>query len=157
MPINQQNVTFPSSRQRRLYTFRVSLYRPSTLTGRAPSIFDINTTDIEAADNKYAGAPDYINVPCLYEATPEFTEVSPVGLNKEENIFTSDKWHFLADQEINDDWLIVLTACRVKTSLIGRVWTVQGNSEIVNTGARRPVNKQWVYAKLSPTRIIPTP
>ena len=156
MTIDQQRVPFPSSRQRRLYSFRVSLYRPSAITGRAPSIFAPGgNADIEAADSKYAAAPDYINVPCLYEATPEFTNVSPLGLNKEENIFTSDKWHFLADQEISDDWLIVLTACRVKTSLIGRVWTVQGNSEIVTTGVRRPVHKQWVYAKLSPTGIIP--
>lgn len=158
MPTNQKNVPFPSNRQRRLYSFRVSLYRPSALTGRPSSIFDTGgKTDIEAADSKYTDPPDYINVPCLYEATPEFTVVSPLGLNKEENIFTSDKWHFLADQDINDDWLIVLTACRVNTSLIGRVWTVQGNSEIVTTGVRRPVHKQWVYAKLSPTGIIPAP
>ena len=156
--IDQSKVPFPSRRQFRLYSFVCELYRPVRLTNRKSSIFDNGTqTDIEAADGTYQYPPDYTGVKSFYEPTPEFTNISPVGLNKEENIFTSDKWHFFDDQEINDQWLIVMRGSRVKTSLIGRAWIVQGNSEIITSSIRRPVHAAWVYAKLSPSKVIPVP
>ena len=133
--------------QRLIYIYRVSLYRPA-VRAALPN-------DFEAQDEAYEPHSAYQNVLCYYQATPEFTNVNPIGLTKEENIFTSDKWYFDAAQDINDSWLIVLTACATKTSLVGRCWVVQGNSEINDGAASRPVNNLWVYAKLSPTNIIP--
>ena len=158
--IDQSRVPFPSRRQQWLYTFVCDLYRPGRLAPRTDSIFDrAGDTDIEAGGGQYddPAAPDYTGVKCFYEPTPEFTNVSPLGLNKEENIFTSDKWHFFDSQEINDEWLIVMRGAAVPTSLIGRAWIVQGNSEIITSSLRRPVHAAWVYAKLSPTAVIPAP
>ena len=135
-------------RQQRFYQYRVSLYRPAVRSALP--------NDFEAQDEAFEPHSAYRNVPCYYQSTPEFTNVNPIGLTKEENIFTSDKWYFDAAQDINDSWLIVLTACDTKTSLIGRCWVVQGNSELNVGSASRPVNNLWVYAKMSPTNIIPS-
>lgn len=154
--IDQSKVPFPSRRQFRLYSFVCDLYAPARIAGRKSSIFESGPQkDIEAADGTYQYPPDFTGVHAFYEPTPEFTNVSPVGLNKEENIFTSDKWHLFDDQEINDQWLIVMRGSRVKHPLIGRGWIVQGNSEIITSSVRRPVRSAWVYAKLSPTSVIP--
>ena len=157
-PVDQSRVPFPSERQERLYTFTCELYRPVRIQSRSASIFDTGSQpDIEAADGTYQYPPDYTGVKSYYEPTPEFTNASPLGLNKEENVFTSDKWHFFDTQEINDAWLIVMRGAAVPNSLIGRAWIVQGNSEIIASVSSRPVFAAWVYAKLSPSSVIPKP
>jgi hypothetical protein len=109
----------------------------------------------EMADKGYQSlALGYQNVICRYEPTPEFDKPMTPGLSKEVNIFTLDKWHFLAQQAINDGWLVV---CRTPGhQYYGRAWIVQGNSTMNDTvpGAR-DTDSQWVYAKLSPTQEIP--
>ena len=140
-------IPIPGIRHRILFAYRVSLYAPA---GLAPL-----SGDEEAQDEAFETVPRYTNVPCYYQPTPEFTNVAPQGLNKEENVFTSDKWWFLGGQEVADGWLVVMTACRKPHSLIGRCWTTQGNSEVIAALGRRNVNSAWIYAKLSPTSLIP--
>jgi len=135
-------------RQRILYTFRVSIYAPAALAA-------VSLSDEEAQDARFDPVPTYVGVPCLYEATPEMTTPDAIGLNKLENVFTSDKFYFEADVSLNDGYLIKMTSCQAPNSLVGRCWVTQGNSQINNTSTRRPVNNQWIYSKLSPTDLIP--
>ena len=158
MPVDQKNIFIPPGRLSRVLTFRCSLYRPTRLAARTSSIFDSGEpADTEGVGGGYAFPPDYTNVPCYLEATPELGEVTPLGINKEQGVFTSDRWWFLAEQEINDVWLIVMTASQSPSTYIGRAWITQGNTEILSSGPGRGVDSQWIFAKLSPTRLIPSP
>ena len=130
--------------------YRVSLYEPKPLAAVSG--------DFEAADESFLAVPSWTNVPAFYEPTPEFTNVNPIGLTKEENVFTSDKWWFLADQPLNDAWLIVLTAYYDRNyrgsgrqhPLAGRGWITQGNNTVIEQ-----MNRSWIFSKLSPTSVIP--
>lgn len=134
-------------RIQRLMRHTCNLYRPAARTAQTPG-------GVEAADFSYSATLAYSNVPCYYQATPEFDEPKDQGITKQINILTSDKWHFLAEQEIADTWLIEMTTPDHPYS--GRIWTTQGNSTMNASMPGRPTDSQWIYAKLSPTQDKPT-
>ena len=144
--IDQSKVPFPSRRQIANYGFRCSLYRPAALAA----------VNFEAEDAAFEPKPAYVNVASRLEPTPEYARVDPLGITKEDSVLVSDRWWFFSSQEIADGWLIVMTASAVQSHpYIGRAWVSQGNSEVISSSPRRPVYAQWVFAKLSPTDIIP--
>lgn len=133
-------------RLRRLMQHKCDLYRLATLAMAPGSTF-------EASDLKYESAIAYSGVLCYYEATPEFDEPAGQGLTKQVNIMTSDKWHFLAEQEIGDTWVIVMRTPGHPD--IGKAWVTQGNTTMNASMPGRPTDSQWIYAKLSPKQLIP--
>ena len=149
-PIDQSGVFIPPGRITRLLMYRVALYSPASLA-------QVNATDIEAADEGFEAGPRYIRVAAYYEPTPEYAQPGPAGITKEDSVQVSDRWWFLAEQEINDGWLIVMTACQSPNSLIGRAWVAQGNSVSNVALPGRPADSQWVYGELSQTVIVPIP
>lgn len=121
------------------------LYRPSTI---AP----LSGTG-EMADAIFQPVAAYFGVTCHYEPTPEFDQPELQGLTKETNLLTSDKWHFFQDQEIADDWIIVL-----KTPghpLAYHAWITQGNTYSNASAPGRSTDSQWLFAKLTTTISIP--
>ena len=149
-PVDQSIAVIPQGRLRRLLVYRVSLYSPADL---AP----VSAIDIEAKDEAFEPSPRFINVPAYYEPTPEYAQPGPAGITKEDSVQVSDRFWFLAEQDINDGWLIVMTGCLSPQPLIGRAWVAQGNSVTNVSLPGRPTDAQWVYAELSPTVIIPPP
>lgn len=122
-----------------------TLYRPSPIAS-TPGNF-------EAADASYVVAPTYTGIRCHYEPTPEFDEPENQGVTKQVNILTSDKFTFLSSQEVADQWLILLTT--PGHAYNGRIWVIQGNSFMNDSEPGRYTSSQWLYAKLSPTQLIP--
>lgn len=148
--IDQSSILIPRGRMRALYTFRASLYAPAANAA-------VSIGDEESRDAAFELSPRFTNVPGYYQPTPEMAEIAAQGLNKENSILVSDRWWFLLDQEINDSWLIVMTGCLVPNHpYIGRCWITQGNSEVIGGLPGCPANSVWVYAKISPTQIIPS-
>ena len=149
-PIDQSVIVIPPGRLTRLLMYRVALYSPADL---AP----VSATDIEARDEAFESGPRFIRVPAYYEPTPEYAQPGPAGITKEDSVQVSDRWWFLAEQDISDGWLIVMTGCQSPNSLIGRAWVAQGNSVSNVALPGRPAQSQWVYGELSPTVIVPIP
>ena len=94
-----------TERQRRLYTFRCELYRPSVI---APHASGSRATD-RAADEGWAAPPAYKNVPCYYASAEEATQPTGAGLQSEANLFTFYNFYFDAAQEIGNGWAIRFT------------------------------------------------
>lgn len=113
--------------------------------------------DPEASDASYgySATPFAAGVLCHYEPTPEFDEPSQQGLTKETNLLTSDKWHFHANQRIEDTMLIVMRG-PIGHPYAGNAWVVQGNAFMNASVPGRPSDSCWVYAKLAPKDLIPT-
>ena len=136
-------------RQRISYKFRVTIYAPSDLAA-------VSLSDEEAKDVAFASAPVYTGCPCFYRSTPEYARVDALALTKEDSVLVSDIFYFETNVNINDAYLIVITGAGVPNHpYLGRCWVTQGNTEVNMSSPSRPVSEQWVYAKLSPTDIIP--
>lgn len=132
-------------RLRRFMCHTCDLYRPST-------IMPI-TASGEMADAIYQPIAAYTGVTSHLQATPEFDNPQLQGLTKQVNELTSDRWHFLAEQEIADGWAIVMKT--VGHPDYGHAWIVQGNAMMNASQPGRPTDSQWLYAKLAPTNTIP--
>lgn len=130
-------------RQKILYKHTVNIYVPVT-----------NKVD----GSKLAKAEEYFlafaNVPCMFFATPELDiPDSPQGRSKEFNVFTLDRFHFLADQDLADTYVIELTT--PNHPMHGLQWRIEGNSQLFVSMGNRRANYQMVMTKRIPaiTRI----
>ena len=101
-----------------------------------------------AADPSIVVVPTYINVPCYYEATKNFSVPEQQGGQKETNILTADLWHFIAEQDISSGYTIQMTT--PGHPLFGRKWETQGNTTVNAAMPGRPTDSQYVTALLTP-------
>lgn len=130
-------------RQRILYTYVVSLYKPQGLQ-------DVSKPFTQNPQLQYV--PAYKNVFCYYKPTPELDVNALAGRGKELNLFTLDEFHFSSDQPIADDWVIQLTGSDPKATphpYIGRLWICRDNSQMAASQGRRNNGFQMVYAMLA--------
>ena len=133
-------------RQRKLYIYRASLYRPVEIAAYPDGAGGASD---RAADATWNPRPAYVNVPCYFKFTPEVDLPSAEGLNKEANIFTLDVILFDAAQEISGQWLVELTAPQI-LGVTGGYWYVQDNPRTTAALGRRSVNQTQVFGKRGP-------
>jgi hypothetical protein len=137
-------------RLQRLLQHKCDIYRRATISAVSGSI--------EGADVAYSITPVATGVLCYWQATPELDEPATQGITKTVNLVTSDKWHFLSSQELQDGWLIVnriILPNGQRHSDYGAVSVIQGNPTTNSSMVGRDTQSQWVFAKHSPDILIP--
>lgn len=133
-----------SWRQRRLYTYRATLYSPRLLGDTGG--------DLEADDAGVNYTPRFTDVPCLYKSTPELDVPTIAGRYKELNLMTLESWYFPVGVDIADQWVIEMTGSDPKHPAhvyTGRFWIARDNPQTVVSQGARNTNFQMVYAVLS--------
>lgn len=121
------------------------LYRPKAYSAYSSG---------EMGDFSYEPFPAYSGVVGHLQATPEFDDPQLQGMTKQVSVLTSDRLHFLAEQEVADTWLVVMRT--VGNVDYGNAWIIQGNATMNASQPGRPADSQWLPSKLAPDNTIPT-
>lgn len=148
MPTFPGRPTFDTPPSFRLGSFMChlcDLYRPKAIAALGSTF--------EMADFEFEAFPTFSNVQCHFESTNEYDEPQLEGNTKQTNINTSDKWHFLDTQGVENTWAIQMKS--LDHPNYGRVWIIQGNDLTVHGGPGRPALVRWVYAKLTADILLP--
>lgn len=127
-------------RQKRLYTDRMDLYRPSM--PRNPS-----TGRVLAPVKEYT--PAYFDIPCYFQIRSSVETAQLFGRIEGDNIFTVDTIHLDGEQEIDSGWIAVnktLDSDGSESLNYGRYWIVQGQPKTISNRGRRRARKRSVEA-----------
>ena len=132
-------------RQFRLYQFVVSLYRPTGIGFQSAS--GGNAMQDTMRDVGYEPQPAYTNVKCYFKSASEVAVPTIQGLQSEANLFTYYIFEFLAEQEIDNTWVVQLTMPGHPND--GTFFIVTDVPKITVSIGRRRVNQSEVFAKRS--------
>jgi hypothetical protein len=142
MGVNDREKWPVSSRLNRSFQHTCNIYKPKALAS------DTGTGWASDPSTGLSPTPAYTNVVCRYESTENFNEPIIEGETKQTNIFTADKWHFYANQDMASNYVIVMTTAG--HPLNGVCWIVQGNAQINASTPGRPANSLTVNAIVGP-------
>lgn len=134
MPLNR--------RQKQTFQDIVNIWIPQDIAALSAATFG------EYVEPYYLTTPDYTSVVCASYSTPETDNPELPGRTKPINMFTLDKFMFLAEQDIGDMYLIQLVTKGHPE--YGAYWIVQGNAIIRPNVSRRRANFARIYAKRFP-------
>lgn len=130
-----------NDRQKRVYRWRVNLYKPVVLA--------VGANNRLKDQPKYPSVPTYSAVWCYHNNKSEDNVATPAGRTNYDILYTEDAFKFVYEQEIGDSWLIEILdgdsddqgQCYVSTS---------GKQTRGNFGENRRANQTTISARRIP-------